>query len=189
MPVSCLLAFGSAGCDNATSAVGDQNGTGDQNGSGLHLSSTAFSDGSAMPERFTADGDDVSPPLAIENEIDGAVSLALIVDDPDAPGDAPFIHWVLYGLPADVSVIPEGATDLTLASIGNDVSEGRNGFGNIGYGGPAPPPDDDAHTYRFMLFALDSVIDAEEGLSAAELQALIDDITVASAVLTGTYDR
>jgi hypothetical protein len=108
----------------------------------IRLTSTAFVDGSAIPNRFTCDGDDVSPALSWSGG-PAAKEYALIVTDLDAG----FIHWVAFGLPGTATSIPEG-------SVPPGAMEGTNDFGKKGYGGPCPPRGSGPHRYRFVLYAL-----------------------------------
>ncbi len=147
----------------------------------LDVTSPAFTHATAIPERHTTDGDDVSPPLQWVNVPAGARQLALVCHDPDAPLTHGFTHWVAYGIRPDVTGIPEGG--------GDGYVEGVNDFGNEGYGGPAPPPGHGTHHYYFHLYALDAEIDAGPGLSRGELLARIDDHIIEQARLVGTYRR
>lgn len=151
------------------------------------LTSAAFMEGEPIPERFTGDGEDISPALAWEGVPEGTVELALICDDPDAPTAEPFVHWVLWGIDPATGSLPE-AVDSTDTVEGVGV-QGANGFGGVGYRGPAPPPADDAHRYEFRLYALSDAVTLEAGASKADLLAAIDGVTLDSVLLTGTYDR
>src|SRR5688572_20049721 len=111
---------------------------------GITLTSPAFADGEAIPERHTCSGEDVAPPLAWSGVPDGTAELALLVEDPDAPGGT-FVHWVLAGLDPSSGGLAEG-------TVPAGAVEGRNGFRRRGYGGPCPPPGR-PHRYVFMLFA------------------------------------
>ena len=125
----------------------------------LQLTTSAFAPGGDIPERFTCEGSDTSPALGWNAPPEGTQSFVLVLEDPDAPGRT-WIHWVLYDLPATERKLPEGVPpDGTLPS---DARQGRNDFGNIGYGGPCPPPGP-AHRYYFKLYALDRKL----GLGAA----------------------
>lgn len=147
----------------------------------LAITSPAFTHGSAVPERHTAEGDDISPPLEWTDVPDGTRQLALVCHDPDAPLTDGFTHWVAYGIPPDASGLPEGAS-------GQHV-EGGNDFGKEGYGGPAPPPGHGTHHYFFHLYALDSELDAGPGLTRAELLQRIDDHIIEQARIVGTFER
>jgi Raf kinase inhibitor-like YbhB/YbcL family protein len=144
----------------------------------MKLTSPAFADGEPIPARYTCDGDDVSPPLAWTAPPDGTVSLALCLDDPDA-GKYPLTHWLAWNL-------PPGAGSLGEAEAA--ASEGRNDFGAPGYRGPCPPPGK-AHRYVFALHALD--VELELGPSDRRLS--FDEATgehvLATAQLTGAYQR
>ena len=110
----------------------------------LALTAGGLPDGSSMPQRFTCEGANVSPPLSWSGEPEGTRSFALIVDDQDARG---FNHWLLWDLPASVHSLAEGAKA--------EGTSGRNDFGDRGYGGPCPPAGRGSHVYSFRLFALD----------------------------------
>lgn len=152
----------------------------------MELSSEAFEDGGNIPSKFTCDGKDVSPPLSLSEIPGAAASLALVVDDPDAPGGV-FDHWVIWNISPDVGSIPEGVTaDKSVESLG--ANQGRNDFGEIGYRGPCPPPGP-AHRYRFKLYALDDKLDLEPGSTKRELESAMEEHIVAEADLIGNYGR
>lgn len=153
----------------------------------MKLSSDAFEDNGRIPSEFTCDGDDVSPPLSIDGVDAKAKSLALVVDDPDAPGGT-FDHWLIWNVPADVDTIPEGVpAEESVESLGGAV-QGRNGFGAIGYRGPCPPGGPE-HKYRFKLYALDTTLDLKPGSSKSVLEAAIEDHIIEEVGLTGKYGR
>jgi Raf kinase inhibitor-like YbhB/YbcL family protein len=145
----------------------------------FRLSSPAFADGAAIPVRHTCDGDDLSPRLTWSGTPDGTRSLALIVDDPDAPRGI-FTHWVVYDIPAETTELGEGST------LG---TQGRNSFGRSGYGGPCPPSGDNPHRYRFALCALDVPTIALENGTREELERKIETHVLATARLVGRYQR
>lgn len=154
----------------------------------MQITSSAFDDGDRIPREYTGDGDDRSPPLKIEGVPDGARSLALIVDDPDAPNKT-WVHWLIWGIPADRTELPAGvATDGIVESLGG-ARQGTNDFDNLGYGGPAPPPGHGTHHYRFTLHALDRTIDLDAGAKREALESAIAGATLETARLTGTYER
>jgi Raf kinase inhibitor-like YbhB/YbcL family protein len=145
----------------------------------FRISSPAFADGADIPLRHTCDGDNLSPRLTWTEVPDGTRAFALIVDDPDAPGGT-FTHWVLFNMPAGVRELGQGG------AIG---SPGRNSFGTTGYGGPCPPPGDQAHRYRFRLHALDvPSIRASTG-TRDEIERAIEGHVLATAQLVGKYRR
>jgi Raf kinase inhibitor-like YbhB/YbcL family protein len=146
----------------------------------IQFSSTAFVEGTSIPVMHTCDGADVSPPLSWNSPPSGVRSLALIVDDPDAPG-GDWVHWVIYGISPDRTNLPEGNTDTT--TIG-----GTNDFGDTNYGGPCPPPGN-AHRYFFKLYALDTALDLEAGATKIELLDAMTNHIIAQGTLMGTYQR
>lgn len=147
----------------------------------LQITSSAFRHGGPIPERHTAEGDDVSPPLEWSDVPEGTRQLALVCHDPDAPLTDGFTHWVVYGIPADATGIAEGA--------GGDHVEGASDFGSEGYGGPAPPPGHGTHHYYFHLYALDAELDAGPGLARQALLDRIDAHIIEQARLVGTFER
>jgi Raf kinase inhibitor-like YbhB/YbcL family protein len=153
----------------------------------LALSSPAFSDGT-IPPKYTCDGDDSSPPLEWSGVPDRAMSLALIVDDPDAPDPvAPkrrFVHWVLYDIPPDARGLAEGVGRGTLPP---GAREGANDFGRRGYGGPCPPKG--RHRYVFTLFSLDTALRDLGSPSRSELEAAMQGHVIERAETIATYER
>ena len=144
------------------------------------LTSTAFSDGDAIPRRFSCDGDDASPDLTWTNAPDGTEALALVVTDPDARD---FVHWIAY----DLTGTPSGGLPVAVSASPDAPPQGTNGFGKTGYGGPCPPSG--THRYEFVLHALD----AQPGLSGTpridEVESAMAGHVLAHATLTGTYHR
>ena len=153
----------------------------------MQISSSAFSPQGSMPAKFTCEGNDTSPPLAWSGVPANAKSLALIVDDPDAPDPkAPkmtWVHWVLYGLAPQVPGLVEGGSK----SLPPGTKEGVNDWKRTGYGGPCPPIG--RHRYFFKLYALDTVLpDLHKPTKAALLKAMEGHV-VGSAELVGTYEK
>ncbi len=152
------------------------------------LTSTTFEDGGEIPEIYTCDGKDISPPLRWEGVPAGTKSLALIVDDPDAPDPAApkmtWIHWILYNIPADANGLPEDARDSELRP---GTLPGSNSWGRTGYGGPCPPIG--RHRYFFKLYALDTVLPDLGRPEKAELLRAMQGHVLAEAVLMGTYQH
>jgi len=149
--------------------------------SSMILTSPAFSNGGAIPARYTCSGADVSPPLAWSGAPTGTQSLALTVIDPDAPG-RPFVHWVAFNLPAT-------STDLGEAARPPEGSvEGRNDFGSNGYRGPCPPPGS-PHHYHFKVYALDDKLSLRPGASESSFQDATKGHVLATAELVGTFKR
>src|SRR5262245_28348362 len=117
----------------------------------MRLTSPAFTDGNPIPRQHTGDGADSSPALAWDDVPAGTGAFALVCDDPDAPRGT-WVHWVLYNLPADARDLPQGVP--ATPTLPSGARQGKNDFGRIGYGGPAPPRGK-AHRYFFRLVALD----------------------------------
>lgn len=149
----------------------------------LELSSPVIRN-QTIPQHYTCDGDNVSPPLSWGEVPAGTRSLALIADDPDAPGGV-FTHWVIYNIPPQTRELPEDVRrDETLP---NGTRQGINDFGRIGYGGPCPPGG--THRYFFRLFALDRLLDLPPGVSKEQLLQAIDGHILADAGIVGNYTR
>jgi Raf kinase inhibitor-like YbhB/YbcL family protein len=146
-------------------------------GGDMELTSDAFRHETRIPSKYTCDGDDVSPPLAISGVPDGTETLALIVDDPDAPSGT-WDHWIAYDIPVS-ETIPEG-----VATLG---SPGRNSWGRSGYGGPCPPSG--THRYFFTVYALDVTLGLEAGAKKQALLEALEGHVLAEATLLGRYSR
>jgi len=147
------------------------------------LESSAFVDGGLVPQRYTCDGGDVSPPLEWHAVPPTARSLALVVDDPDAPRGT-WVHWVVMDMPASAHGLPQGAS----GALGwPGAVEGRNSWGNHRYGGPCPPSG--THRYFFKLFALDGPLGLGTDTTSNELSRAMQGHVVAEASLIGRYGR
>jgi Raf kinase inhibitor-like YbhB/YbcL family protein len=155
----------------------------------LELSSLAFADGGRLPERFTADGEGVSPPLTWRGVPAGTAALALLVEDPDAPAPNPLVHAVIWNLPPEDGSLPEGAIapDGRGADDGSDV--GRNSYSQEGWLPPDPPTGHGSHDYVFQLFALDSAAAVDINPGRSELLDAIRGHVIAAGMLVGTYSR
>ncbi len=147
-------------------------------GGKMKLVSSAFSQNQAIPAKYTCKGKDVSPPLSFSNVPDGAASLALIVDDPDAPRGV-FDHWIVWNITPDTKELKEGASV---------PKQGINGYGEQRYKGPCPPPGA-AHRYRFKLYALNILLDLPEGSTKAQLEEAMQGHILAQTELVGTFKR
>lgn len=155
----------------------------------LQFTSFPFAPSESIPSEYTCEGADVSPSLEWTHVPDETKSLALIVDDPDAPGQT-FTHWVLFNLPGDVMLLPRGVdvnTKFSDASL--TPLEGTNDFGDVGYGGPCPPPGDGPHRYFFRLYALDTGLDLGRGASKTQVTDAMDGHVLDETDLVGTYER
>ena len=154
----------------------------------LNLKSRAFDNGAEIPDRYTCKGDDVSPPLNWEGVPEGARSLVLIIDDPDAPDpEAPkmvWVHWVLYNIPPDINSL---AQHITSATLPPRATEGINDWQRLGYGGPCPPVG--RHRYFHKLYALDIVLEGLNKPSKAAVEAVMQGHIIAQAELIGTCQK
>jgi Raf kinase inhibitor-like YbhB/YbcL family protein len=119
----------------------------------------------------------------------GARELALIVDDPDAPSKEPWVHWVLYNLPATKSELSEGIAPAVHVQVAPGAVQGKNSWNSVGYRGPAPPKGHGTHHYYFKLYALDDALGLPAGLDKAGLLKKIEGHVIAQAQLMGTYQR
>ncbi|CCQ33689.1 PEBP family protein [Halorhabdus tiamatea SARL4B] len=146
------------------------------------LTSPAFDDGAPIPREYGYTERNVNPPLSVAGVPEDAASLAVVMDDPDAlePAGKIWDHWLVWNVPADVGTIPEGydATE-------TEATEGRNDFGEPGYGGPNPP--DGRHTYRFVAYALDTTLSLGPGTTKDDFEAATEGHVLDEATLEGTY--
>jgi Raf kinase inhibitor-like YbhB/YbcL family protein len=150
----------------------------------IKLTSSAFKNGEPIPRTYTCDGVNVSPPLEWSGVPRTAKTIAIVCDDPDAPGGT-WAHWALYNLPADnIGLVENTLATETLRAGG---FQGKNDFGKIGYGGPCPPSG--THRYFFKIYALDSELPLKAGATKAELMKAMDDHVVLQGQLIGTYRR
>jgi Raf kinase inhibitor-like YbhB/YbcL family protein len=145
----------------------------------LGLQSSAFVHGEPIPRRHSCEGEDLSPPLAWSGAPEGTHSLALVVEDPDAPVGT-FTHWLGWGLDPGSERLGEGEA----APV-----EGRNDFGTSGYRGPCPPPGHGHHRYSFRLYALDSDLGLPAGADLRELERALEGHILAVVELVGIYER
>ncbi len=154
----------------------------------LSLTSTAFSNGNNIPAIHTCDGADISPPLSWSGLPQAAKSLALIVDDPDAPDPAApqrtWVHWILYDIPAEATGLPQGARPEDLPP---GTREGTNDWNKIGYGGPCPPVG--RHRYFHKLYALDTILADLGKPDKAQLEKAMQGHVLEHAELVGLYQR
>jgi Raf kinase inhibitor-like YbhB/YbcL family protein len=143
------------------------------------ITSSAFADNASIPPEYTADGRNVNPPLAIGGVPEGTVSLALIMDDPDAPRGT-WDHWIMWNIPPNTAAIPAD-------SVPAGAIQGANGWGRRDYGGPSPPSG--THRYFFKLYALDSALELKPGANKAELERAMEGHIIAQTTLVGLYSR
>jgi Raf kinase inhibitor-like YbhB/YbcL family protein len=150
----------------------------------IKLTSTAFKEGEAIPRAYTCDGVNISPPLEWSGIPSTGKTIAIVADDPDAPGGT-WVHWILYNLPADnIGLVENLPASETLKAGG---FQGRNDFGKIGYGGPCPPSG--MHRYFFKIYALDGELPLKAGATKAELMKAMEGHIIVQGQLMGTYRR
>jgi len=151
----------------------------------MQITSSAFGEGQPIPEKYTCDARNLSPPLQWTGAPESTKSMVLIADDPDAPVGT-WVHWVVYDIPAAVSAFPE---DLPKSQfIPQGAKQGLNDFKHLGYGGPCPPPGK-PHRYFFKLYALDAVLSLQPGSKKQEVERAMQKHVLAEARLIGTYKR
>lgn len=158
-------------------------------GDPLVVRSSSFSDGGAIPQRFTCDGAGISPNLQWSTAPSGTKSFALVMNDPDAPVD--FTHWLAYNMPPGTHELAEGASGSGASEDGampEGSSEGTNSFGRTGYGGPCPPAGR-PHRYVFHIYALDSRLDLPAGIERSRLESAMKPHISGSGEIVGMYGR
>lgn len=171
-----LVAVAAGACASNADSPGDT-ASGSGEGNDMQLTSPEFEQEQPIPEVFTCDGEDVSPPLEIGGTPEGTVSLALVMDDPDAPSGT-WDHWIAY------DIEPQAAIPRAVTSLG---TPGTNSWNRTGYGGPCPPGG--THRYVFTVYALDTALGLEPGVDKRALLDAIDGHILDQATLIGTYSR
>jgi len=150
----------------------------------LELTSSAFTQGQPIPEKYTCKAENISPALSWSEPPAGTQSFALIMDDPDAPGGT-WVHWVLFNIPASARSLPEAfPSDVTLS---DGSMSGDSSFGGPGYGGPCPPSG--THRYFFKLYALDEMLGISAGANKGELEKAMVGHILAEGELMGTFSK
>jgi Raf kinase inhibitor-like YbhB/YbcL family protein len=169
------LVLGTAGCggdDTPSEELPDAPRT-------IRVASPDFDEGAAIPARFTCDGADVSPTLAILDVPPRTRELAVVVEDPDADR---FVHWTVLGISPETALIPSGG-------VPGGAIETENGFGDRGWGGPCPPEGDEPHRYVFAVYALDEPLGLGADASADEVREAIGEAAMARGTLTARFGR
>lgn len=162
---------------------------GSSNQNSLSLQSPAFPPGAFIPRTYAAEGENISPPLKWTAGPEGTKSYAIIMEDPNVAQNPPFVHWLLYNLPADVLELPKGIPPLPELAKPDGAMQGKNDYGSIGYVGPNPPPIDPPHRYYFQVFALDTTLDLPIGSTREELIESMQGHVLSSSYFVGFYDR
>ena len=155
----------------------------------LTIRSSAFANQARIPKRFTGDGEDVSPELLWSGVPTGVKELTLICDDPDAPTPQPWVHWVIYKIPATATGLREHVPTTGLLSEPPGAMQGVNSWSEIGYRGPAPPRGHGVHHYHFKLYALDTALAVAAGADKKTLLAAMEGHILVQAEWVGTYER
>jgi len=150
----------------------------------IKITSPAFEEGGMIPEVYTCDGIDISPPLKWSSVLQGTKTLALICDDPDAPVGT-WVHWVIFNIPGDITELPENIPPEQ--ELANGGIQGMNDSRKIGYGGPCPPGG--THRYFFKIYALDTEVDLQPGATKSQLLNAMEGHILAKGQLMGTYSR
>lgn len=154
----------------------------------MKVTSSAFQQGGPIPAKYTCEGQDTSPPLAWSGAPSSAKSIAIIVDDPDAPDPAKpqrvYVHWVVYNIPGGTSSLPENASK---SGMPKGAEQGKNDWGKPQYGGPCPPIG--RHRYFFKVYALDTTLSGLSGPAKADLERAMKGHILDSGELMGTYQK
>lgn len=145
----------------------------------MKIESSAFGHKEPIPSKYTCEGEDSNPPLEIKNIPEGCKSLALIIDDPDAPGGS-WIHWLVWNISPSSPNIEENSKP-------EGAIEGRNSFNKTSYGGPCPPGG--THNYWFKVYALDEKMEMGPESDEKDLQKAMEGHVIEKAELAGTYSR
>jgi hypothetical protein len=152
----------------------------------LQVASDAVGPDGAIGRRWSAYGDNLSPPLTW-TPVAGAATYVVIVEDPDAPGDAPFVHWLIWNIPGGQAALPAGIASGGRPPTPAGAAQGRNGAGQIGYFGPRPPPGTGAHHYHLEVFALDAPLPSPAGTRVGALVAAMRGHVIADGELVGAF--
>ncbi|MGM0485711.1 MAG: YbhB/YbcL family Raf kinase inhibitor-like protein [Planctomycetota bacterium] len=188
-----LLAPGCGGTDAPTSEFPKTNNS--KEVETMQLTSSELEHGAQIDALYTADGKEISPPLSWSGAPEGTKSFALICDDPDAPSPKrpapqPWVHWVLFNIPADVTQLPQGISAEAEPEEVSGARQGVNSSSNVGYQGPAPPPGSGQHRYFFKLYALDTTLELAAGTTTKkELLDAMSGHVLAQGELMGVYER
>lgn len=151
----------------------------------IEITSSAFTHGNSIPAQYSCDSDDVSPKLSWSGIPEGTKTIAVIMDDPDAPGGT-WVHWVVYGISPDDGGLPEGVPPSD--TLDGGARQGKNDFGRTGYGGPCPPRGG-PHRYFFKVYALEADLVLGPGATKADLVRKMSGSILAQGELMGRYTR
>jgi len=157
----------------------------------INVTSSAFEQGEWIPRKYTGEGEDVSPPLSWSGIPKEAQEIAVLCDDPDAPTPEPWVHWIIYGIPAGADGLPEGVPNEPHLDEPQGARQGKNSWTSgitIGYRGPMPPPGA-PHRYYFKMYALDTKLSLKSGADKQSLLQAIEGHVLATGELMGRYKR
>jgi Raf kinase inhibitor-like YbhB/YbcL family protein len=155
----------------------------------ITMESKAFKQNERIPVKYTGEGEDISPPLAWSGVPENTKELALIMDDPDAPTPEPWVHWVLYKVPANTQGLPEKIVNTEKLSTPPGAMQGKTSAPKVGYHGPMPPKGHGVHHYHFKVYALNTALDLKSGLDKKGLLKAMSGHILAEGELIGTYER
>jgi Raf kinase inhibitor-like YbhB/YbcL family protein len=192
-----LIPFIGLSCDNAAHREPSNSSSSTSSSEGtkkmpIKITSSAFEEGQRIPKKYTGEGFDISPPLEWTGVPAETKELVLICDDPDAPTPEPWVHWVIYKIPATLTGLKEEMPRKTRLTEPSGTLQGKNSWPNpqnIGYRGPMPPPGHGTHRYYFKLYALEAKLSAEAGMDKNSILKEIEDHVIAEGQLMGTYSR
>lgn len=153
----------------------------------ISVRSTAFQPGEPIPTKYTADGENISPPIDVANLPRDTQALAILMEDVEAPGGV-FTHWLAYNLPPEHLRIPEGVDVDSLAGDHVTGKNGRNSFGGVGYRGPEPPAGE-AHRYHIVVYALREPLRLDGAVPRDRVERELQGRVLAMGEYTGTYSR
>ena len=188
--VFALACGGNNGTQESNASVTDETDatsviTGNENVLLLDVVSDSLPEDEFIHPNHTCDLDDISPHLKWGIGPDNTKSFAIVFDDPDTPFAPPFVHWVVYGIPANFNEFQENVPKTEV--LANGIKQGINGFGNIGYGGPCPPGAGKIHTWTLKVYALDIDVDLNSGATKTELLKVISDHILAEGEIARQY--
>jgi Raf kinase inhibitor-like YbhB/YbcL family protein len=158
----------------------------------ITVTSPAFTHGQPLPVDYTADGKNISPPIDWSNLPKGTREIAVVHEDPTVPMPQPFVHWVIYKIPASATGLPENISPDPATAMPSQLSgalQGVSGFRRPGYRGPAPPKPGRVHEYHFIVYALSEPLDVEAGLTKAQLLEAMKGKIIGQGEIVGTYER
>lgn len=153
----------------------------------MEITSPAFANNTEVPRKYTCQGEDISPPLSLSGVPEGTKSLVLINDDPDAPAGT-WVHWTIFNIPKDKKGLDEGAGVAAKKQLSDGSKQGVTDSGNVGYHGPCPPPGK-YHRYFFKLYALDTILNLNAGITKEEIEQAMEGHILAKAEMFGKFKR